>query len=202
MNLFDDKAAAWDTPVHVERATAIAAAIRRAVPLGQGATVLEFGAGTGLLGRALAHHCASVTLADTSTGMLEVATSAAESVGATNIRVMRFDFTADPVPSDRFDLIVSVMAMHHILDTEAALIRMAAMLAPGGWIAIADLDAEDGTYHVDPVERALVLPGYDRGILAASAEAAGFRTVGFSTVWEIPKNGRLYSLFLLTAQLS
>jgi 2-polyprenyl-3-methyl-5-hydroxy-6-metoxy-1,4-benzoquinol methylase len=197
---FDAKAAAWDSPVHVERALAIAAAIRSAVPLTPATRVIEVGAGTGLLGRALAPHVASVLLTDPSPGMLEVAGRAVEASAIGNARTLRFDLAADPLPAERFDVVTSLMAMHHLLDTDAALARLAELLEPGGWIAIADLDAEDGSFHVDPAERQIVLPGYDRADLGARAMAAGFDDVAFSDAWTIPKNARAYGVFLLVAR--
>jgi ubiquinone/menaquinone biosynthesis C-methylase UbiE len=197
---FDAKAAGWDSPVHVERAVAVAAAIREAIPVTQASRVLEVGAGTGLLGRALAPHVGSVVLTDPSPGMLEAAGAAVEASGLDNVWTLRFDLAAGPLPDERFDLATSLMALHHVPDTDLALARLASLLAPGGWIAIADLDAEDGSYHVDPDERAVVLPGFHREDLAARAAAAGFERVAFSDVWTIPKNGQVYGVFLLVAR--
>ncbi len=197
---FDDRAADWDSDVHVERAVAIAASIRAAVPIGAGARVIEVGAGTGLVGRALAPAVGSVVLADPSAAMLAVADAKALALGIGNIRTLRYTLAADPPPVERFDLAVSLMALHHVLDTDLALRHLAAVLDPGGWIAIADLDAEDGSYHVDPAERALVLPGFGRDDLGRRAKAAGFAGVRFTTVWEIPKNGRVYPLFLMVGR--
>ena len=199
-HLFDAKAADWDSPVHVERAIAIARSIRSAVPVTGATRVIEVGAGTGLLGRALAPHVGSVLITDPATGMLRAADEALTANGIANARTRRFDLEADPVPGERFDLAVSLMALHHVLDTDAALARLAAMLEPGGWLAVADLDAEDGSFHVDPEERAIVLPGHDRDQLGARAVAAGFVDVTFSDVWQIPKNDRVYQVFLLVAR--
>lgn len=199
-HLFDAKAADWDSPVHVERAIAIARSIRSAVPVTGATRVIEVGAGTGLLGRALAPHVGSVLITDPSTGMLRAADEALTANGIANARTRRFDLEADPVPGERFDLAVSLMALHHVLDTDAALARLAAMLEPGGWLAVADLDAEDGSFHVDPEERAIVLPGHDRDQLGARAVAAGFVDVTFSDVWQILKNDRVYQVFLLVAR--
>ena len=54
MNEFDQKAAQWDAkPVRVERARAVAAGIKAALPLSPHVTALEYGCGTGLLSFAL-----------------------------------------------------------------------------------------------------------------------------------------------------
>ena len=89
------------------------------------------------------------------------------------------------------------MALHHVPDTDAAMEHLAALLDPGGQIAIVDLEAEDGSFHTDPGEP--VLPGFERDDLRRRAEAAGFRDVDFRPAWDVAKNGRAYPLFLVTA---
>jgi 2-polyprenyl-3-methyl-5-hydroxy-6-metoxy-1,4-benzoquinol methylase len=202
VNPFDAKAAEWDSPVHIERAAAVAAAIRAAVPLGPGARVADVGAGTGLLGRALAPDAGSVVITDPSPGMLAEADAAIARDGLSNVSTRRFELGVDMPPPSEFDLVVSLMALHHVKDTDLALQDLARMLAPGGWVAMADLDAEDGSFHVDPEERAVVLHGYDRDDLGQRARSAGFETVRFEDVWDITKNDRRYTVFLMTARLA
>ena len=70
---FDSKAKDWDAvPGRAERANAVAAAIREQVSLSKTMTALEYGCGTGLLSFALQAELGPITLADSSTGMLEV----------------------------------------------------------------------------------------------------------------------------------
>ncbi len=202
MHPFDAKAAEWDSPVRVERAVAIAGAVRAAVPVGPGTRVADVGAGTGLLGRALAPHVGSVVVTDPSSGMLAQAASAIARDGLANVSTRQFELGVDSPPAAEFDVVVSLMAMHHVPDTDLALRHLATMLAPGGWIAMADLDAEDGSFHVDPEERPLVLHGYDRDDLGQRAGAAGFEAVRFEDVWDITRNDRRYTLFLMVARLA
>lgn len=197
MPTFDERAPEWDTPERSERANAIARLILETLEPNGDARVLELGAGTGLLGLALLPHVGSVVLADASGGMLDVAEAKIASGRHPRARTLRHVLTVDPLPAERFDLVVSLMALHHVPDTAAALDHLAALLVPGGRIAIVDLEAEDGTFHSDPAEA--VLHGYDREVLRALAEDAGFRDVAFRPAWEMPKNGRVYPLFLVTA---
>lgn len=194
---FDDRAPDWDTPERAERAHALAATILATVRPAEDARVLELGAGTGLLGLALAPHVGSVVLADASGGMLDVADAKIAAGGHPGVSTRRLVLTVDPLPADRFDLVVCLMALHHVLDTDAAMAEIAALLDPGGQIAIVDLEAEDGSFHTDPADD--VLPGFVREDLRASAEAAGFREVSYVSAWNVEKNGRTYPLFLLTA---
>jgi len=63
-------------------------------------------------------------------------------------------------PVGLFDLIFSAMALHHVQNTDALLDRFASLTAPGGWIALADLDTEDGTFHSG--DSGPVHPGFNR----------------------------------------
>lgn len=200
MPTFDERAPAWDTPERTQRATSIADLILQAVQPTPDARVLELGAGTGLLGLALLPHVGAVVLADASGGMLDVADAKIATGDHPGARTLRHVLTVDALPDERFDLVVSLMALHHVPDTAAALGELAALLEPGGRIAVVDLEAEDGTFHSDPAEA--VLHGFERDALRALAEAAGFSDVAFRPAWEMPKNGRVYPLFLVTATRS
>ncbi len=88
--------------------------------------------------------------------------------------------------------------LHHVEDTPAALATLHAMLAPGGRIALLDLDAEDGTFHED--QEGIHHHGFDRGLLGDLARAAGFLEVETRVVGDIDRDGRTYAVFLLTAR--
>jgi ubiquinone/menaquinone biosynthesis C-methylase UbiE len=169
---FDARAATWDDdPVKVERARAIAAAIEREVPLAPSMAGLEYGCGTGLLGFLLRPRFAELTLADLSDGMLAVAARKIAAAGDAHARVAKLDLLADPLPPDRYDVIFCAMTLHHIRDTDAILRRFRAVLRPGGFLCIADLDAEDGSFHGAGHDVHL---GFDRDALVATL--AGVRT--------------------------
>jgi SAM-dependent methyltransferase len=100
---------------------------------------------------------------------------------------------------ERFDLLLSLLVLHHVEDTAAAFGAMHALLAPGGRIAVADLDTEDGSFHSAEAE-GIHHHGFDRGELGHRATAAGFVDVAFRTATTIEDEGRRYPLFLLTAR--
>lgn len=202
MSDFDAKAATWDQdPKKVERALTVGRAIATAVPL-EGRKVLEYGCGTGLLGFALQPEAGHVTLADTSEGMLEVLRGKVAATGATNMAPLRLDLLVDPLPASRFDLVCSLMTLHHIPDTQGILRKFHEVLAPGGWVALSDLDTEDGSFHGKDVSD--VHLGFNREILGGQLEAAGFREVRFSTVFEISRETasgpRRFPVFLALGQ--
>jgi ubiquinone/menaquinone biosynthesis C-methylase UbiE len=204
---FDSKARQWDeNPVFQERADKIAQGIRAAVPLSRSMSALDYGSGSGLLSFPLKDELGAITLKDTSSGMLAVAEEKIAAQGVTNMRTRLTDLTAEPLldeshDDERYDLIYSSMTLHHIPDTDAILKTFHHLLNPGGWLCIADLDREDGSFHGIEVD---VLHGFDREELAGKVAKAGFETAHFDTVFEIVKetgNGtRPYPVFLMVAR--
>jgi ubiquinone/menaquinone biosynthesis C-methylase UbiE len=197
MSEFDARAGTWDQdPAKVARAQTVGDAIARAVPLA-GLRVLEYGCGTGLLGFALQPQVAWVTLADTSEGMLAVLRAKIAAAGALNMTPVRLDLLAEPVPEARHDLVCSLMTLHHVPDTQGILGHFREVLAPGGWVALADLETEDGTFHGPEAD---VHRGFDREALRAQLTQAGFHDIHLETVCEVEKNSRLYPVFLAVAR--
>jgi ubiquinone/menaquinone biosynthesis C-methylase UbiE len=199
MATFDERAADWDTPEHVERAAAVAEAIRAAVPIPAGGRAIEIGAGTGLLGLHFAGELGELLLTDPSTGMLEVADEKIRRARLSNVTTRRYELVADPPPDRGFDLVLSILVLHHVKDTEAAIRAVFDLLAPGGRLALTDLDAEDGSFH-DAEAEGIHHLGFGRDHVARLAHEAGFVDVETSTASAIEKNGRRYPLFLLTGR--
>jgi ubiquinone/menaquinone biosynthesis C-methylase UbiE len=199
---FDSKARQWDeNPVFQDRANQIAAAIIAAIPLNSTMRALDYGSGTGMLSFPLQEKLGHITLKDTSAGMLAVVKEKIAAWGIVNMATRLMDLTAAPIPGERYDLIYSSMTLHHIPDTNAILKAFHTPLNPGGWLCIADLDQEDGSFHGIQVD---VHHGFDRDALAAQAAQAGFTDIRFSTVFEIVKTteagSRAYPVFLLLAR--
>jgi ubiquinone/menaquinone biosynthesis C-methylase UbiE len=196
---FDERARDWDTPERRDRVDAVAEAIRASVKLAPTMRAIDLGAGTGLLGLSLASDVGEMVLAEPSKGMLEVAREKLAAGGPANVTAVRFDLEVDPPPLDPFDLAVSLLVLHHLADTNSALSAIRRLLRPGGRIAMADLDAEDGSFH-DPDAEGIHHLGFERPELIAMTRAAGFVDVEIRTAPEIERDGRRYPLFLLLAQ--
>jgi 2-polyprenyl-3-methyl-5-hydroxy-6-metoxy-1,4-benzoquinol methylase len=180
---FDGHAATWDDdPVKVTRAAAVAEGIRSRVPLSRAMRALEYGCGTGLLSFELRHELGHITLADRSTGMLDVLNEKIRAAEASNMLPIALDLVADPLPDERYDLIYTLMTFHHIEDTDAMLRAMSKLLNSHGVLCVADLDAEDGSFHGPGFTGH---NGFDRDDLGRRARDAGFRNVDFSTVFHM-----------------
>jgi len=203
MTNFDERAKDWDSdPEKVERARLVAEAIRRAIPLSREMKALEYGCGTGLLSFALQSDLGQITLADTSQGMLDVLSEKIARAGVTNMHPVRLDLASDPLPAERYDLTYSLMTLHHIQDANGILVKFRDLLAPHGYLLVADLDKEDGTFHTDGTTD--VHLGFERDELRKTVENMGFENVTFLTAYEIKKKigheKKTFPVFLMSAQ--
>lgn len=205
---FDSRAEEWDQdPDKIVRASEVAAAVRAAVPLTGGERVLEYGAGTGLVAQALADRVGPLTLADSSRGMRQVAEEkVAAGVLPAGTRVWDLDLADQglrgapaPTRAERFDLVVTSLVLHHIPDLSAVLTGFHDLLDPGGYVAIADLDTEDGSFH-SGVAGFDGHDGFDRQGLARELEAAGLEEVRIGDCTTIVKEGQEFSVFLAVAR--
>jgi cyclopropane fatty-acyl-phospholipid synthase-like methyltransferase len=197
---FDRAAPTWD---HEDRrvvlARTVAEAIAANVPLTPEWSTLDFGCGTGLVTLALAPKVGAITGADTSPGMLK---TLAEKAGAMAIplRLLPLDPAGNGDLEGPYQLIVSSMTLHHIPDVPALFHRFARHLQPGGRVALADLDQEDGSFHEDMT--GVHHHGFARDQIHTWLEEAGFLDVRVETAAISPKKGRDYSVFLATARKS
>ena len=201
MNDFDLRAAQWDAnPIKQECARAVARAIIDMVPLHQQRRVLEYGCGTGLLGFQLQPHCDQLLLADSSTGMLDVLSTKIARQRITNMTPLNLDLTRDPLPSLRCDLVVTLMTVHHVRDVSSLLCSFCGLLDRPGYLCIADLDREDGTFHGAGFSGHA---GFERSWLRDRVREAGFSQVRIVTAYRMPRyvgsTLRYFSLFLLVA---
>jgi 2-polyprenyl-3-methyl-5-hydroxy-6-metoxy-1,4-benzoquinol methylase len=198
---FDREAAAWDEdPGRVKLASDIADAIVRAVKPTQEMDALDFGCGTGLVTLRLQPLVRTILGVDSSRGMLAVLEGKTTAQGLSNVRAQFADFENGEPLGGRFHLVVSSMALHHVPDTAGLLKRLHTCMRPGGMLAVADLDQEDGSFHSD--NAGVVHFGFDRGHLKGLLDETGFYDVqdvtAATVVKEIAGKGtREFPVFLI-----
>ncbi len=106
MNEFDIKALTWDdNPLFIERSKHIADKIRKHVSLNKEMEGFEYGCGTGLISFNLMPYLKSITLADSSDGMLEVLKQKIQKNKVTSMDVLKTDLIVDKIPEKKFDII-------------------------------------------------------------------------------------------------
>lgn len=203
LNLFDQRAADWDAnPARVALARAVVEAIRRSVPLRPDMRMMDLGAGTGLVSLGLLGDVGEVMAVDASAGMLRVLGEKAAALGADRLRTRQCDVSMDALPQAAFDLVVSSMTLHHLPDVPAVFRCAHQALRPGGWIALADLDAEDGSFHAD--KTGVYHSGFERATVCRWLAEAGFADAAAGDAHRLVRLGadgvqRVYPVFLVAA---
>jgi len=122
-----------------------------------------------------------------------------DAFGINNMRAAQLDLVSDPLPSDRYSLIYSLMTFHHIDDTDKILRDLFSLLVSPGYLCIADLDSEDGSFHGPGFTGH---QGFDRNALESKVLQTGFSSVNFTTVFEITKGEKQtrFPVFLMIAR--
>lgn len=138
----------WDAHVeHIERLTetpAFGDLRRRIVALARlqtTDTLLDVGAGTGLLALAAAPRVAHVTALDVSPAMCERLETKRRQLGIENVAIVMGSATELPLADDAVDVVVSNYCFHHLSDNEKAraLAEIWRVLRPGGRLVLGDM---------------------------------------------------------------
>ncbi len=201
-NIFDTRAAAWDDkPRRAKLAADVGRAICNTVKITPDMDVLDFGCGTGLLTLRFQPLARSVTGIDSSKGMLAVLEEKIQKQHLTNVTARCIDVEKGEVPDGTYDLIVSSMTFHHIREVRPVLAILSTLLNPGGTLAIADLDSDNGKFHDTP--EGVFHNGFDRCIMKKHFETAGFENIRNRTAAIVQKESpsgepRAFTVFLMT----
>jgi len=203
MNEFDVKAADWDTnPMHLERSAAIVKNLLKRIPLDRKMSVLEFGAGTGITSFLLKDQAANIIMIDSSAGMVRIMADKVEKEKIRNLKPVLFDLVKEEWIGQQFDLIISPLVLHHISDIDSVFGKFHNLLRPGGFLAIADLYPEDGSFHGPDFTGH---KGFNPESLVSLAESKGFENFSVEKCFVINKKisddlARQFDVYLLVAK--
>jgi len=201
MTDFNNAAHSWDSnDIHAQRSEAIAKNLLSRISVQPEMKALEFGAGTGILSFMLADRFSSITMMDAASEMVAVMQGKVEESPNKNLHPVLFDLTKQHYEAEDFDCVFSQMALHHVADTQDILNRFFELLRKGGYLAIADLFSEDGSFHGAGFDGH---NGFDAVELEEKMKKAGFLNVQTETCFmmrkmteEGPKN---FPIFLMIA---
>jgi len=192
---FQHKAQTWDAgSIRVQGAKKIADAISKKIELNKTMEVVDFGVGTGLLGFEIAKVVDKIYGVDTSATMLEKLKE--KNTKELSIEPICQDIIHEPLTKN-FDGLISSMTLHHVENLKTFFETIYKNLKSGGFIAIADLESEDGTFHSD--NTGVFHFGFDENELCEIVKSAGFKDVNFENINTINKPHRDFGIFLITA---
>jgi ubiquinone/menaquinone biosynthesis C-methylase UbiE len=196
VDLFKHKSKSWDQKSkRVLNAKAIASVITSNIELNQDMHIVDIGSGTGLLSFFLSEKVGHITGVDNSRSMLEVFRSKQD----------EFLCKTDLIETDiesldknlQFDGVVSSMTIHHVQDIEGLFYNLFDITKSGGFIALADLRSEDGSFHSD--NEGVFHFGFDTKVLEKIAYRAGFKDIQIYNAGKIKKPHREFEIFSLIA---
>lgn len=195
-DFFAQKAAVYEQDKRrVDNVNNIATAIIERVKLDKGMHLMDFGSGTGLLLEGIAPHVGRITAVDVSKAMNQQLAEKRGKLGC-ELEMLELDLTTADLDR-QFDGIISSMTMHHVKDIAAMFDKFHRLVKPGGFIAISDLDTEDGSFHTE--DTGVHHHGFDRAKFADAAQSAGFKDAVVTTASIMRKAQGEYPVFLLTA---
>ena len=203
MNEFDLKAAEWDNnPIIWDRAEAIATEIKKLLPLTKQMTALEFGAGTGVTSFILKDSLKEITLMDNSSEMVKVMDNKIKVSGVKNLKTLNINLEQVEYKDVKFDLIFNQMVLHHITDIDKIIAKFYNLLNPDGFLAIADLYSEDGSFHGEGFTGH---NGFDIEVLSNQIKKQGFTNISYRKCYTINKimsdsETKPFDVFLIIAQ--
>jgi tRNA (cmo5U34)-methyltransferase len=203
MNEFDAKAAEWDiNPMHWDRSKAIADEIIKLIPLNKKMTALEYGAGTGITSFLLKDHVKEITLMDNSSEMIRMINEKIDSTKTRNLKTLNFNLETQEYKDGKFDLIFTQMVLHHVNDIEKIAGVFNALLNRGGFLAIADLYEEDGSFHGEGFTGH---KGFNIGSLSDILRKNSFSEISHKTCFIIDRKlseteSKQFEVFLMTAR--
>jgi len=201
---FDKEAASWDEhPGRVKLVKDIAHAISKQIVLTPEMDVMDFGCGTGLLTIELQQLVHSITGVDGSQGMLDIFNMKIAKLKLNKVNAVLVDLDKGDTLTGNYALVLCNMTLHHIKKIEPLFDQFYKIIAPAGYLGIADLDLDDGQFHAD--NTGVFHFGFARPTLRKIFTEAGFdnvRDIGAAEVVKPGINGemRRFTVFLMTGQ--
>lgn len=192
MSHFNDVANDWDSPEKIKLMHTLAANTKNKINLDENLDVMDFGCGTGLFGLEFSQYAKSMLGVDTSEGMLKVFDEKTKNhPGFKSVLINLEEHDLD----QKFDLIVTSMAFHHLNQPKKVLAKFKEMLNQKGKILVVDLDEEDGTFHPDNEGMGVKHFGFGKEELTQWASELGLN-IDHYIINELEKNDRSYKQFL------
>ncbi len=201
---FDKKAKDWDNDSQkIERAVVFAQEIKNNIPLTKKLNALEFGCGTGLLSFQFKDFFASITLADNSAGMIAVLNEKIAKHNIKNFKTINIDLEITTLAQNNYDVVYTSMTLHHIIDINKIAKKFNNILKNNGYLCIADLVTEDGTFH-SPENNFNGHYGFDKIELTKTLAINGFKLEYYNECFIIEKTvnnvTKKYPLFIMISK--
>ncbi len=200
---FDIEAVNWDSEERIKRAEVIADEILKSIEIKEQYIAMEFGCGTGLISFNLYDKFKHVMLVDTSKGMIDILVEKIQEAKIKNMTPLKMEINDEVAFTNKFDVIYTSMALHHIVDIETTLKSLYKLMNNNGYLCIVELTEDDGSFH-KLEEDFDGHNGFNQSELKKVLEKIGFRDVRTSIFYndnKIIDDLKInYSLFIMVAR--
>jgi ubiquinone/menaquinone biosynthesis C-methylase UbiE len=182
---FQKKLIMWDNdPARLDMTHKIAQAMLNRTSPQRTDVLLDYGTGTGLIALEFRNSVKKIVAVDSSKDTLTFLQKKLDADSITTIVPLEWSIGSDPSPLPRFDIIIVSLTLHHLPDTRQAAEVFYSLLNPGGTIAVADLDPDDGESHGPEMT---VQKGFGRENMKEIFKKAGFTNIEFENVATLTK---------------
>ncbi|VAY87451.1 S-adenosylmethionine-dependent methyltransferase [hydrothermal vent metagenome] len=197
---FDKLAQAWDShPTRVKGAMAFVSKIKEYLAKDlQSKILLDYGCGTGLVSFGFAQDVKSILGLDNSSNMVDIYNDKSTKIGLSNITAKLHDINTQALDINQFDIVATNMTMHHIKDTNNFISTLYNSLKEDGFLCIADLKIEDGTFHSDNTE--VEHFGFDINKIKRYFKNANLKNIKVGLLEKIVKPNNSYEVFYAIGQ--
>lgn len=135
--------------------------------------------------------------------MIDVLKEKIKSDNIKNFNPIKINLLENKMPFNNLDVIYTLMTLHHIVDLDKVLQIFNKALKTNGFLCIADLVKEDGSFHADK-QSFEGHNGFDKEELSAVLLKNGFKTAYYKICAEAEKESndaiKKYPLFLIVAK--
>jgi len=195
-DFFAQKANSYeDDKNRVSNVQNIANTIKKELSFNKSMDIMDFGSGTGLLLEKIAPFVNKITAIDMSKSMNKKLNEKKDILDC-ELEILEIDLSTNRL-NQKFDCIISSMTLHHIKDIKSLLKDFYTYLNTNASIAIADLDIEDGSFHIE--DTGVFHFGFNREELENLVKEIGFKNVKIQDASIAYKPYGEYPVFLLTA---
>ncbi|MEN6619353.1 MAG: class I SAM-dependent methyltransferase [Rikenellaceae bacterium] len=198
---FKNKASEWDSPMKVAMSEKFVEEMLKNINFNKSAKAMDFGCGTGLVGLNIIDKIKSLVMVDSSKAMIDKIKKKLDMIEAnceaSDESVKIIHGTIEKYNTKDLDIIFSLMAFHHIEDTQALFEHISIILKPGGILVIGDLYEEDGSFHGD---ESVPHNGFNVEILAKQMKSSEIDIVTTYPFNTIKKNNKDYEQFIMIAK--
>lgn len=173
-NVFEEMAKRYDSDSRIELANIVAKEIRQELGHNQSKSLIDYGAGTGLVGLQLVDLVESVLLVDSSEQMMRIAEAKIMHNDFGNASTSVSDFIEETTDL-KADIILMSLVLLHIPNTDLILKRLYTILNDDGKLLIVDFDKEESISHPK------VHNGFVHAELKEKLAAVGFKSSDIKT---------------------